>query len=209
MENIYKTPLIVLIAVSFCCSSGIFLDLVTEQSTGVIGPIGMLVGIIIGMAILWKSSDTSPLEFLSQYFNPFSSKRREYSVGMAVDLSEGQTFHYCASALLASNLRYELYSDLGTILAIQPGRTFIFDNLVISLGVDLDVRVEPMETGQTVVAIGAKSRRGFWSLWMATMGERWLYESKTLTDTVATLLVTILDRQGVEHTDFKVLTNTQ
>jgi hypothetical protein len=207
MDKLKKSPLIVILLTLFLCIGGALLDAITGRgSESLFAPIGMVIGIIIGFVILSQASEGGFFAVLNRWFNPYSKKRREYSAALRVACPERQAFNYCVSALRASGLRHELHHDLGTILALQPSRTFLgIPNFHVSFGVDVSVRVEPLESGYSLVAIRAESRRVWFGVWAASWAEKWNYETKEVVEGLFGLLMTILDRQGVEYGDYEVL----
>lgn len=210
MDKIVKSPIIILLLSSFCCVSGTFVDVITEQRDYVFGPIGLIAGLIIGFVSMWRVTKTGFFSTLNQWINPYFKGHREFTAVLTVACPESQAFHFCASMLHASNLSYELHPNLGAIIALQPGETFfIIPNMYVSFGVDITVNVESLKSGSTLVAIGAESRRSILGLWSASWKERWNYEAKATVENLFKILFVILDRQGIEYGEYMALSGEQ
>jgi hypothetical protein len=206
MDTIRKTPLIILIlTMTFTCV-GIGIDWSIGRPADLFAFIGLAVGIVGGVVILYLNSEESLGFFLNRFLNPFFGKQKSYAVALPVACPEDQAFQYCDSTLHASNLRYESHPDLGKIVAMQPAKNLLgIRNSFISLGVDAYVNVEPLESGDSLIIMGAESRRSFFGRGLASWKERWDYEAKKITEGLHSILLTILDRHGIDYGESEVL----
>jgi len=206
MDTIRKTPLIIIILTVIFTCVGIGIDWSIRRPADLFAFIGLAVGIVGGVVVLYLNSEGSLGLFLNRFLNPFFGKQRSYEIALPVACSEDRAFQYCASTLHASDLRYESHPDLGKIIAVQPPQNLLgIRNSFISLGVDVYVSVEPLESGDNLIIIGAESRRSFFGLGMASWKERWDYEAKKIAEGLHSILLTILDRHGIDYGEPEVL----
>lgn len=181
-------------------------------SDGVLFMAIIFVILVLVFFLVKKSNKDKSLTYtLEQIFNPYFNKHRKYAAILTVATSESDAFNLCASALHSSDWKYDLHRDLGKIIALRPYRlswlSSIFENMApLSFGVDILVEVEPLEAGETMVAISTESRRGGCiTLGQPSWDEKWHYEAKIVAEQLFSTLITILDRKGIGYSDFTVM----
>jgi hypothetical protein len=190
---ILETPIIALLL----CVVGLLLGVIIDLATGTQGMpiVGNITGLVIGFVIVARKHGQKFFKML----NPFYGGNRHFAIEMIVNAPESTVFNFCASAVDANGLRYELHEALGEIQASRRGGSCIFANMHVSEGMYLFVKINPDESGTTCVQVGAESQRGFYSLWMPSLAERWLYETRDLVAAVVDTLDQICARKGVQY----------